>query len=160
VNSLNQALNCLMNFTIKEQFVSFYETEEGKKQSSLPHHKKNPSLNWIVTLNYNGKKLFKTTYMAGHGHCLSKDIDAIWDECLGYRVTKAFNKADFLNCIILETDVLNHDSFESWAQELGYDTDSLKAKKIYDTCRKQAEKLLKAIGEDNLQSLREAFQDY
>ncbi len=54
---------------------------------------------------------------------------------------------DLLDCLFL--DAQSHESsFESWCDELGYDQDSIKAKKTYDLCIEGYFKLKKALGKD------------
>jgi hypothetical protein len=60
----------------------------------------------------------------------------------------------------MDSDVFNYSSFEEWASTFGYDADSRKGESIYRTCLDIALKLRNAIGEDGLQKLREACQDY
>lgn len=67
---------------------------------------------------------------------------------------------DVLHSLVGDSDVLNYESFESWASEFGYDTDSRKAEEIYNTCMKIALKLKSIIGNEKLEKLRELFQDY
>lgn len=50
--------------------------------------------------------------------------------------------------------------FEDWAANLGYDPDSIKAKAIYDECVEHTMKLRQWLGNDGVELLREAFQDY
>jgi hypothetical protein len=45
------------------------------------------------------------------------------------------------------------DSFEAWADENGYDTDSRKAEKTYKLIGSQARKLKQFLGEDNYKQL-------
>jgi hypothetical protein len=42
----------------------------------------------------------------------------------------------------------NTQSFEDWASDYGYDTDSRKAEKIYKAVKRQAEQLKRTLGED------------
>ena len=51
-------------------------------------------------------------------------------------------------------------SFEDWATDFGYDIDSIKAKAIYDQCFCIGLKIVQAIGRDNVEKLREEYQDY
>lgn len=50
--------------------------------------------------------------------------------------------------------------FEDWASNLGYDPDSIKAKAIYDLCVQHTMQLRQWLGNDGIETLREAFQDY
>ena len=56
-------------------------------------------------------------------------------------------QADVLSCMISDAYALEED-FEGWAQNLGYDTDSRKAERIYNESRKSGEKLRRLLGKD------------
>ena len=68
--------------------------------------------------------------------------------------------ADVLHSLVSDSDVLNYNSFESWASELGYDLDSRKAEGIYRACLSFSLALRNGLGEQLLADLREAVQDY
>ncbi len=60
-----------------------------------------------------------------------------------------------LNCLALDTSALD-EPFEDWAINFGYDTDSIKAKNIYDACIKNALDLRRAgIDLDELRDCEE-----
>lgn len=67
---------------------------------------------------------------------------------------------DVLYSLVADSDVLETSGFEEWASNLGYDTDSRKAEAIYNSCIEIALKLKALIGWENLEKLRELFQDY
>jgi hypothetical protein len=52
-----------------------------------------------------------------------------------------------LYCLFSDSEAHN-DSFENWADNFGYDSDSIAAKKIYDACIENYFKLKKALGKD------------
>lgn len=57
--------------------------------------------------------------------------------------------ADVLDCLASDASgVDNAQSFEEWASEYGYDTDSRKAEKTYNICRQQAQELKALLGQD------------
>lgn len=60
----------------------------------------------------------------------------------------------------MDSDVLESSGFEEWASNFGYETDSRKADSIYRACLEIALKLKAVIGNDGLEQLRLAFQDY
>lgn len=62
--------------------------------------------------------------------------------------------------LVRDADVLNSGGFSEWCAETGYDDDSIKAKSLYDACLEIALKLRGAIGEEGMQKLAEAGQDY
>lgn len=54
---------------------------------------------------------------------------------------------DVLDCLALEASNVNASkNFLDWATELGYNPDSIKDKNIYDSCRKQTERLKDFLG--------------
>jgi hypothetical protein len=67
---------------------------------------------------------------------------------------------DVIYSLISDSSVIDHRGFEDWASEFGYDSDSRSAEKIYQSCLQSALALRAAIGEEGLQKLSEAFQDF
>lgn len=70
------------------------------------------------------------------------------------------DSCDVLACLIMDSDVLNAGGFESWAGDLGFDTDSIKARATYDACLETALALRAGLGESVLAELAAAFADY
>lgn len=67
----------------------------------------------------------------------------------GYAIQGAPAPADVLDC--LASDAAGYEnarSFEEWASEYGYDTDSRKAEKTYKLIGRQVEQLKQFLGED------------
>lgn len=156
---------------------------------SRNREEKHPSLNWSVTLLMNGRKILTTDYMAGMGHCsfyskvnpmrlLVWQMDAIKLECeTGFPVIKAKidsalrmamqdkknpilpDSLDVIHSLLLDSEVIEYSSFESWAGDFGYDPDSRKDEHIYNSCLKIALQF-RQIGESVISELREAYQDY
>lgn len=147
---------------------------------------KQPSLNWKVTLLRDGREVLTTDYMAGSGHCPAHKREAMKDKGLyralirwecehGYGVspnsTYEFIRRgkgaplmplprDVMHSLVMDADVLDHSSFESWAIDFGYETDSRKAEATYRACIEIALKMRAAIGDEGLRALQTAFQDY
>lgn len=72
----------------------------------------------------------------------------------GFGIKDEPKTADVLNCIASDAaGYENAQSFEDWASEYGYDTDSRKAEKIYRAVKRQAEQIKRTIGEDAYQEL-------
>lgn len=66
--------------------------------------------------------------------------------------------ADVLSCLILDASAADYDSFEQWAEDFGYDTDSRKAERVYRACcetAKRLERFLEGVDEDTLDALRD-----
>lgn len=83
----------------------------------------------------------------------------------GHQMTLAYSKgyghkgapptaAEVLECLASDAaGVLNSNGFEDWAADLGYDTDSRKAERIYKTCAKQAANLRRLLGDELAEQL-------
>jgi len=68
---------------------------------------------------------------------------------MGSALCREPSAEDVLDCMASESSSIeNAQGFEDWASELGYDTDSRQAERIYNTCRTQAGKLKRFLGED------------
>jgi hypothetical protein len=137
------------------------------------------SLNWKVTLVYQGKNVLTTDYSAGIGHCPSYKCGRLTladAERLEFEVEQGKtargdhvimggrpilpNTADVIYSLVSDSDALNYRDFEEWAQSFGYNTDSRKAESIYQACLKTGLALRNVLGGANLAKLVEAFQDY
>lgn len=68
--------------------------------------------------------------------------------------------ADIIYSIVLDASAIDSGSFEEWASEFGYDTDSRAAEAVYKACLDTALKLRAIIGDAGLRTLQEACQDY
>lgn len=72
----------------------------------------------------------------------------------GYGINGEPAVDDVLDCLASDASgVENARSFEEWASEYGYDTDSRKAEKTFKTIEKQAEKLRNLLGSDLYEEL-------
>lgn len=64
---------------------------------------------------------------------------------VGYGWDREPTVADVLEC--MQSDISGSDeSFENWCANLGYDSDSRKAEKIYKAVQSQSKRLLKLLG--------------
>ncbi len=142
------------------------------------------SLNWKVTLLHNGRSILTTDYSAGIAHCPAykahkpgtlrwsryNEKAYIYETEIGQVYRRGFpmgNKTpilpdpcDVLYSLIMDADILNAGTFESWASDYGYDTDSRKAKDTYDACLGIALQLLSGLGASVIESARQALEDY
>ncbi len=66
---------------------------------------------------------------------------------------------DVLYSLLLDGQAIDAGSFEEWAGDLGYDSDSRTAHAIYQVCVETGLKLRNAFGETLLQELGDAAQD-
>jgi hypothetical protein len=138
---------------------------------------KDPTLNWKVRL-YKGdatRPFITTDYTAGMGHCPSykqgrlsvDEMKAIRRECETGRTGRVtFAKpiepklADVVYSLVSDAEAIDYSIFDSWAESLGYDTDSRTVEATYRACVEIGLSLRAALGEQGLATLREAFQDY
>lgn len=171
-----QAVIDSLGLTVESVFIPFSQSRNKAEEY--------PSLNWSVTLCKNGKPIITTDYSAGCAHCPSykqgkltiSQANAIKKECeTGNRyyirntgdAERMFPLKpilpDTLNVIYslqADADVLNYSNFVEWADCMGYSTDSRQAEKTYRACLEIALALRAAIGDNGMQALNEAFQDY
>lgn len=156
-----------MGLSLTYEFVPFSQSR-SKDQ-------KIPNLNWIVSLWKDQTEVIKTDYSAGQAYCpsyphrASVDGDkATKDECeQGYTKKNAFTKkpiepklSDVVYSLVMDSDVLQHESFEDWADCYGYNSDSKKDEKVYKACLKIALPMQLRLGSETMETLRELFGDY
>ena len=67
---------------------------------------------------------------------------------------------DVLYSLTMDSGILNYGTFEEWASEFGYDTDSRSAESIYRACIEIALQFRAAIGDVGMKTLQTAFEDY
>lgn len=165
--------------TMTTEFISFSQSRNKAEKS--------PSLNWLVTLRNGDRDIITTAYSAGCAHCPAYNLsvrecggqnsmmrhEAIRMECENGKAIQMYGEtprlttkpilpdlADVLYSLSMDADVLDSGSFENWASEFGYDTDSRKAESIYRACLDIALKMRAALGDAAIQELRDACQDY
>lgn len=165
-----------MGVTMDSVFVPFSQSRsKGEKI---------PSLNWRVTMKKDGREVITTDYMQGCGHCPAyknpstfnsgkrdqwRTDQRIKEECeTGREVPKDGGMrrpriappsvVDVLYSLLLDASALDFRDFADWCSDLGYDTDSIKAKQAYDECIATATKLRAAFGQKTVDDLRELFE--
>ena len=60
---------------------------------------------------------------------------------------------DVLDCLASEASGIDYGTFEDWAEELGYDTDSRRAERTYKAVQAQSGELLGFLGADAYETL-------
>jgi hypothetical protein len=171
--------------TVKSVFVPFNQSRSKDQKSQFGKINGKPapeySLNWEVSIFKDTKMVLKTDYMAGCGHCYAyKHPRAnkyltnaeIERECeVGeYRVESAAghvdhkrhvpDSVDVIYGLSNDSDVFGYSKFEDWASDMGYDTGSSAAEKIYLACREISDKMYSAFGLAAMKALSEACQDF
>ena len=100
-----------------------------------------PNMNgYTVTLTYNAKRMIVNYYMGSALKESDLTINAVMHSLL--------------------SDEIRGMDFEDFCSDFGYDSDSIKAKKIYNACVKNTDKLYRVFTNDELESMREQLQDY
>ena len=149
-------------------------------QSKSRNAAEKPCLNWRVFL-LRGNVSMHSDYMQGIGHLPKttehfnpRSVDGdkairracehgTWDRHDGYRTSRnplpAPELADVLSCLLLDAQAIDHSTFEDWASDLGYDTDSRKAEATYRACLEIGLKLRAMLGDETIARLRESVQD-
>jgi hypothetical protein len=117
--------------TLKSFIVRNHIKAESVMVDHNPHMDGSQNMdNYKVTLRRKGRKL---TIFFSMGPALCREPSA----------------EDVLDCLASDSSsVENAQSFEDWASDLGYDTDSRKAERTYNICCTQAGKLKRFLGED------------
>ena len=123
------------------KFVPFSQSRNASE--------KYPSLNWKVTLQHNGREVLTTDYMQGCAHARSykqgdntvRRDQMVREECETGRNAPTPDLRDIVYSLVMDSDVIDYPSFEEWASNFGYETDSRKAEAIYRACLDIALKL-------------------
>lgn len=158
-------------------------SEERRKAWNIGNGEPLPTLNWTITIYKSDRAILLTDFTAGVAHCPGynfpgslqiRDALIAW-ECEhgkagriqpgGISARKGApplmpDACDVIHSIVSDSDAMGYPTFESWADYLGYDTDSRKAELVYRACLEVALKLRDGIGDEGLRALSEAFQDY
>jgi len=156
---------------ITSTFVPYSASRNAKPDATI----EDMSLNWKVTFSKNGES-FTVDYNKGIGHCpsykftnkITKDYaNAIKAECetgheahlsgvgqLAYHAMITLWPDEVIECIIMDSSVLDYSDFESWADDYGLDKDSRKAEAIYRACVKQSQDMQSVFGYELIEELR------
>jgi len=127
---------------------------------------------WAITITRNGRE-FQTEYTHGCHFRHHRSGQPIRLFAPGDRVTVdgiAKNKqtipdepilADVMHSLVCDAQcVADGQTFEDFADDMGYDTDSREAERIYNGCRDEYFALIRLCGSIDLDVLSRMFQDY
>ena len=118
-----------------QQFIA----EQQLEMSVFPV-KRNPHMGVQMPRNFDC-----TITMVGRGH--HEPMTVYFSQGSAHKKNPTL--AEVLDCLASEASgVDNARSFEEWASEYGYDTDSRKAERTYQICKKQAQELKALLGQD------------
>jgi hypothetical protein len=88
----------------------------------------------------------------------SREEQRTWDKMAGEyvaRPARAPIAEEVLGTLCADASEAHNHSFEDWASNLGYDTDSRRAERIYLQCCASFHDLAHMLGEDNVRKLAE-----
>ncbi len=97
--------------------------------------------------------LFTVVITLGKGHPFSTPFR------MGVAHTAPPDELDVLHSLLLDASCSDQ-SFEDWCGEFGYDTDSRKAETTWKECRKIGDWLGQSLTSQQIEQLRELFQDF
>ena len=96
---------------------------------------------WDITLYYKGREM-ETPFFTG----LAIDVP---------------EKDDVISSLVLDCNVKDYDEFENWADDMGYDTDSRQAEKIFNDSKVLCDKFIAFVGsEEDFKKLEKKYEDY
>ena len=110
--------------------VQIDSTYVGKRAGCFDEDDTAEMHEWNSTLSYQGRT-FTLPYFMGLAH---SDTDKP-------------TATDVINSLVLDSSALD-ETFEEWAGDFGYDTDSRKAEKMYRSCIDYAIRLKRLLGGD------------
>jgi hypothetical protein len=70
------------------------------------------------------------------------------------------NDTDVFNSLLLDTSEIDGTDFEEWCGNYGYDTDSRRAERMFNACKKTYENMRRLFSDGDLDELRELFADH
>lgn len=95
-----------------------------------------------VKISYDGKK------------CKFKYYDSAHNTNMGIEPTRD----DILQCIINDYNYTMYTDFDSFCGDMGYDSDSRRAEKIYQECLRQSRKLQSVFSEYEIREMQEIIE--
>ena len=131
-----------------------------------------PQFVWTYTVNVNGRAVRTGTYSAGYGKSIFANARKSMAVCQAiaeeistgklyitgreyqghswHRPTKPYpiEPMAVMACLLSDAGCVDGRTFDDFCSELGYDSDSIKAKGIYDTCVETYMVLKAALGSD------------
>lgn len=127
-------------FTLDAMGVTFASVNTGERTDGLMSDMPAGSTHWRVLIK-RGTKEIETRYSMGPAHTGEPD------------------GADVFGSLLMDTSDVEGETFENWADNLGFDTDSRKAERIFEACQKTLLNLKTMFNKSELDDLREMFAD-
>lgn len=150
--------HALRDITIKSEFLQ--AVEPSKEWNCY-------SAKYRVSLFYKDREILSSEYSMGEGHFKVKEYLASWHSksklhAMQILATKKQPTIyDVMYSFLSDGEVyFQAMTFDDFCDSFGYANDSIKAKKMYDACMDHGLKIARAIPEEQLKELKEAFRDY
>jgi hypothetical protein len=167
----------LYSFSAKPLARSLVQKHAPELVSELPAYALVDQLKLVYTIEYKGETIvgvqdhWKLTLASPtYSHSRSQPFDYFTG--VGHRVvdvsfrsTRAIaspvipHVADILSCLLMDMQG-SQQSFEEWASDFGYDTDSIKARDMYLDCQSSGYRLRKALTQDEIATLQKIFEEH
>ena len=182
MNTENETQHAELDAVIASLGLSFQAVQIPARTDGVASDWDKGAFHFAVTIS-NARGTWSGNYSMGSGHATfapwektreltRKDYDRIsrrgftprtlFDEeaVKKYRLPPVPTLRDVLYSLVSDADAIDCATFEDWASNYGYDTDSRSAEKAYRACLESGLKLRAMLGEEALTKLRELFQDY
>lgn len=126
------------------EFIARIQIEmKATPTAGNPHFEDSPDVmsHWLCVFSFFGRgaeinsRRFRVVFSMGSAHRGAPKI------------------ASVLDCLASDSQGLENGTFEDWASECGYDIDSRRAEKIYETIQRQARELKKFFGASDFEKL-------
>jgi hypothetical protein len=140
------------------------EVEPAQSKDSKPW----PHIAYDVTLKRNGRDIWKGPYKLGVGHVKGfrqGQLSMLEFQRIAASLAKIQKVApklpDVLHSLMMDgSPYFQGASFEEWAGDYGYDTDSRSAEKTYAACMDTGRQMSRAFTAEELAQLQEAAREY
>jgi hypothetical protein len=142
---------------------------QGEKKNGLGGQTTMDKWNFLLTNGRTGLMGIDFDFYTGLGHrkfpkgfIVDKTLNP---RCIAYAIQEKNKKpippnvASMLHSLISDSSACN-ESFSSWCDNFGYDSDSRKALSIYEACQENGDKQSKVFDRKTIEKLSELLQDY
>ena len=103
-------------------------------------------------------KLFHNVYKVTVGLNGKQTSFNFWDSAHNTNMGIEPTKESILDTIVSDYNYTDYAQFDDFCADMGYDTDSRKAEKIWKNCLKQSKKLQKVFSQDDIRELQEQLE--
>jgi hypothetical protein len=138
-----------------------YKLGIGNVQPFKAHDAKNRTLAMRCRFSSDEESMCNMWAMKPHANFVNKALQASVAAKLALVQKVTPKLEDVIHSLLMDGSAhFDSQTFEDWCGCLGYDTDSRKAESTFRECEAIGKAIARAFSRDELDSLREAFQDY